>query len=79
MLTMLNATGHSFTPIHTHSTAYTPMMPAFVANPSNYSVPLTNQPPEPKGVAGPGPQTMHYREQAAEVDADDLGIEKVEE
>ena len=70
-VTTLNvlANGNSFTPIHGHSTLYTPMMPAFTPDPSLYAVPATDyQFTEPEGIAGPGPQTMHYRQQAAEVD-----------
>jgi len=70
-LSLLTSTSHSFTPIHAygHPAPYTPTTPAFTTDPSLYSVPATDdQSVEPDGIAGPGPQTMRYRQQVAEFD-----------
>ena len=54
-------------PAHDCSAAYASTTSAFTINPSLYPAPPTNnQSPEPEGIAGPGPQTMHYHQQAAE-------------
>jgi len=72
-LSILGTADHSFTSVHNHSTPYTPATPAFTANPCFYAVPSTDhQSTEPENAAGPGPQTMYYRRQAA--GADDLEI-----
>jgi hypothetical protein len=75
-LNIINATKYSHVPIH--PTPYASAMPAFATNPSHYSVPSINhQSAEPVGIAGPGPQTTQYRQQAAEADdpnVDDLKI-----
>ena len=73
MLGVLTGTSRSFMPVRNPLTAYTPAMPAFSTDPSPYSVPLTkSQSPEPEGIAGPGPQTMHNRQQGAEVDNSEI-------
>lgn len=66
-LNVLRGTNHSFGPIQNPATAYMPTIPAFATNPSLYSMPSVNcQLSEPEGIAGPGPQTLHNRQQAAE-------------
>jgi hypothetical protein len=60
-LCVLGNMNHPFTPIHNNTTPYISPMSTFATNPSLYSVPSTNyQSTEPEGIAGPGPQTMHY-------------------
>ena len=48
---------------------HTPTMPTFTPDPSCYEVPPTaNNYPEPECVTGPGPQTMQYHQENAEVE-----------
>lgn len=68
MLSVLSGASHPFAPAHSSPTTYMPPMPAFTTDPSPYSVPLAkSQSPEPEGIGGPGPQTMHYLQQGADV------------
>ena len=76
MLNLLTATNPSFMPTRSHPIPYA-AMPAFATNPSLYSVPSTDhQLVEPEGIPGPGPQTMHCRQQA--VEAEVPGVPKEE-
>ena len=78
-LSILSTADHSFTSVHNRPTPYTPASPAFTANPGFYTVPSTDhQSTEPENVAGPGPQTMYYRQQAAEFEVDDSEIAEEE-
>lgn len=77
MLNVLSATNNLLVPVHNRPTPYAPAMPAFATNPSLYSIQLTNQQsPEPEGIAGPGPQTAHYRQQAAKDNGSEIPTEE---
>lgn len=78
LVKLLSGAGPSYSPIH-GPPVLTPLptMPAFTSDPSLYTVSLNvHQSPEPElepeGVAGPGPQTMHYRQQDAEADDSEI-------
>ena len=74
-LNIFNGSSCLFTSTLNPPAVYTPTAPAFATDPSPYSVPLTrNRSVKPEGVAGPGPQTMYYRQHGKE--AEDLEMQE---